>query len=102
MVLDGLSVLIAFSSHFKDTTAGPASHFVASLKDLFHHVLANVGDGDMVGITIIMKLSKVIGQKFSFSEGGISYRRVLYGTLLTVTQSQSNRDPVRGLTCWKP
>ena len=30
----------------------PVTHFLGSVKDLFGHVLHDVGDGDMVGITI--------------------------------------------------
>ena len=32
--------------------SNPVAHFLASVNDLIEHVLRDVGDGDMVGITI--------------------------------------------------
>jgi len=47
----------------------PVNHFVTSVNDLFEHVLQNVSDSDMVGMTIhnqVNQSDKLIG---------ISYRR---------------------------
>ena len=45
----------------------PVSHFLASVKDLFESVLNDVGDSDMVGITIqnqVNQNDKPIGIRF--------------------------------------
>ena len=50
-------------------------HFLASVNDLFEHVLSDVGDSDMVGITIrnqVNQNDKPIG---IVSDGKINYPR---------------------------
>ena len=47
----------------------PVTHFLASVNDLFGHVLHDVGDGDMVGITIRNQVNQ------NDKSVGISFRR---------------------------
>jgi hypothetical protein len=55
---------------------GPFSHFVDSVNNLFDHVLEDVGDADMVGITIHNEVNQVINLYTSVSDGRISYRQM--------------------------
>ena len=42
--------------------ANPVENFLASVNDLFEHALQDVGDGDMVGIAILMSLIEMISR----------------------------------------
>ena len=50
----------------------PASHFVDSMNNLFDHVLEDVGDADMVGITILNEVNQ------SDTPIAFSFRRISY------------------------
>ena len=52
-----------------DPKTNPVEHFLASVNDLFEHVLQTVGDADMVGVTIHNEVNQ------SDRPVGISYRR---------------------------
>lgn len=40
-------------------TAEPNTHFIATTNELFYHLMDNVGDGDMVGITIHNEVNQI-------------------------------------------
>ena len=69
---------------------GPVSHFIDSVNNLFDHVLKDVGDADMVGITIHNEVNQ------SDTPIGFSFRRkdqlssdVIWNVFDKVTQSNS-------------
>ena len=68
----------------------PVTHFLGSVNDLFGHVLHDVGDGDMVGITIRNQVNQ------NDKPVGISFRRkdqlsadVIWSVFEKVSQSNS-------------
>jgi hypothetical protein len=54
------------------TSSDPITHFVASVNELFDHLLENVDDGDMVGITIHNEVNQ------SKKPRGFSFRRIRF------------------------
>jgi hypothetical protein len=65
----------------------PVTHFVASVNEMFDHLLENVDDGDTVGITNhneVNQSDKPIG--FSFRR--IRFRQMSYGKCLIKCHSQ--------------
>ena len=71
----------------------PVTHFLASVNDLFEHVLVDVGDSDMVGITIRNQVNQ------NDKPFGICFRRkdqlsadVVWSVFEKVSQSNSRFD----------
>ena len=68
----------------------PVNHFVDSVNNLFDHVLDNVGNADMVGITIhneINQIDKPIG--FSFRRKGQLSSHVIWSVFDKVSKSNA-------------
>jgi len=71
----------------------PVTHFLASVNDLFEHVLHDVGDSDMVGITIRNQVNhneQPIG--ISFRRNDQIYADVIRSVFENVSQSNSMFD----------
>ena len=77
--------------------ANPVDHFLASVNDLFEHALQDVGDGDMVGITIHneSKQNKPIGISFR-SRDQLSVDVI--SSVFEVTQSNTRFNALDTLT----
>jgi len=68
----------------------PVNHFLASVNDLFEHVLQNVIDSDMVGMTIrnqVNQSDKPIGINFRWKDH--LSRDVIWSVFDKVSQSNS-------------
>jgi len=71
----------------------PVTHFLASVNNLFEHVLLDVGDGDMVGITIrnqVNQNDKPIGIIFRRKEPLSA--EVIWSVFEKVSQSNTSFD----------
>ena len=82
-----------------DPDTNPMDHFLASVNDLFEHVLQDVGDANMVGVAIHNEVNQ------SDRPIGISFRRrdqlsgdVIWSVFEKVTQSNSRFNALDTLT----
>ena len=77
----------------------PVNHFVASVNEMFDHLLENVGDGDMVGTTIhneVNQTDKPI--VFSFRKKDQISSDVIWSVFDKVSQSNSRFNASYTLT----
>jgi len=80
------------------TNVDPVSHFLAGVKDMFEHALQNVGDSDMVGMTIqnqVNQSDKLIA--ISFRRKDQLSRDVILCVFEKVSQSNSRYNALDNL-----